>query len=302
MNTWHAEADARGRDITCSGMKGVRFRFVSLALGLTLCLSPLAPADPQQKKAAPAVQPRPVNRWPDEQFENWFFNQVGSAKAARQRYDSQLALHLDAIDRTCHLTDEQKKKLQLVGQGDIKTVFDHFETAKFRFNQLDNDIQRLNEIMQEIRPMQMSGGPFDESSLFFRCLRHTLNDEQRAKFEAVERERREHRHRAQIELVVGMLEQTAPLQDAQRRAFVELLTTEIKPARSYSGTYGYYLLMSRLDRIPEEKMKPLLSATQWKALQGQIAQYKGIVPNLRQSGYLVEDDDEAETTPAAPKK
>src|SRR5262245_8321753 len=232
----------------------VPFRRLVIGLGLTIVLVVPAPSDAQQKKAAPA-RAMPVNRWPDEQFENWFFNQVGSAKAARQRFDSQLTLQLDAIDRTCRLTDEQKKKLQIVGQGDIKKVFDNFEWAKHRFKQVDNDVQRLNEIMQEFRPMQMSGGPFDESSFFFRSLRHTLNDEQRAKFEAVERERRAHQHQAQIELVVGILEQTAPLQDAQRRALIELLMNEVKPSRSFSGIYGFYVLMSRLDRIPEEKMK-----------------------------------------------
>jgi hypothetical protein len=304
MIRWNADVDAGQPADSCFGETRVRqFRYVAVALGLSVCLSANAPAAPQQKKAAP-VQAMPINRWPDEQFENWYFNQVGSAKAARQRYDSQLTLQLDALDRICRLTDEQKKKLQMVGQGDIKRVFDNFERAKFRFNQLDNDVQKLNEIMQEIRPMpmQMSGGPFDESSLLFRSLRHTLNDEQRAQFETVERERQMLRHRALIAVVVGLLEQTAPLQDAQRRALVELLTAEIKPARSFSGSYGFYLLMDRIDRIPEEKMKPLLSAIQWKALQAHVAQYKGVVPNLRRSGYFIEDDDDTEATPSAPKK
>jgi len=106
---------------------------VALALGLTTCLNAPVAAEPQLKKAAP-VQAMPINRWPDEQFENWYFNQVGSAKAARQRYDSSLTLHLEAIDRICRLTDEQKKKLELVGRGDIKRVYDNFEKAKFRFN------------------------------------------------------------------------------------------------------------------------------------------------------------------------
>jgi len=69
----------------------------------------------------------------------------------------------------------------------------------------------------------MSAGPFDESSLFFRSLRHTLDEEQRARYEAVERERREYLRRAQIEAAVGMLEQSMPLTDTQRRALIELL-------------------------------------------------------------------------------
>jgi len=243
----------------------------------------------------------PVNQWPDDQFERWVFNQYGSADAARKRFESHLTLQIDDLDRACQLTDEQKKKLELIGRGDIKRIFDSYEKAKHRFKLLNNDVQKLNEVAQDIRVFQMASGPFEADSLFSKSLRHTLSDEQFAKFDAVVKERRAFRHRAQIELAVNNLEQTLPLRDSQRQEFIALLTKETKPMRA-SGYYDFYLIMYQLDRIPEEKVKPLFSAAQWKALERQIGQYKGIIPNLRQNGYLVDDDDAADAVPTPAKK
>ena len=153
--------------------------------------------------------------------------------------------------------------------------------------------------MQDIRPLQTAGGPFEPDSLFVKSVRHALTEWQVPSFEAAAKERRAFRHRAQVELSVDMLEQTMPMRDAQRQALVELLMQNTKPTH-FGGYYDFYLVMEQLGRIPEEKVKPLFSPLQWKVLERQIAQYKGIVPNLRQNGYLIEEDDDAEAT--APKK
>ncbi|HEX4589670.1 MAG TPA: hypothetical protein VH120_07055, partial [Gemmataceae bacterium] len=102
-------------------------------------------------RAAAVVQRQ---AWPDEQFERWVFQNDGNAAGARRRFEALLTLQLEEIDRACHLTDAQKQKLHLMGQGDLKRLFDAYEQAKHRFNQMDNDVNRLQEIMQEIRPIQ----------------------------------------------------------------------------------------------------------------------------------------------------
>jgi hypothetical protein len=217
--------------------------------------------------------------------------QDSTAAAARRRFDALLTLHVEDIDRACRLSDAQKKKLQLMGRGDIKRVFDTYEEAKHRFNLLNNNVQRLQEVVQDVQPLQtsMQGDLFNDSSLLAKSLRHTLTGEQPAQYEAAAKERRAFRHRAQIELAVTMIEQATPLRDAQRRELVALLTSETKPTRA-SGQYDFYLVMYQIGRIPEEKFKPLLTDTQWKVLDRQLAQYKAVVPNLRQNGLLPDDD------------
>src|SRR5439155_9611662 len=68
--------------------------------------------------------------WTDDQFERWVFQEDGNASRARKRLDSLLAMQIENIDRTCRLTDAQKKKLQLAGRGDVKRCFDCYERIK----------------------------------------------------------------------------------------------------------------------------------------------------------------------------
>jgi hypothetical protein len=86
-----------------------------------------------------------------------------------------------------------------------------------------------------------------------------------------------------------MLEQAMPLRDAQRRGLIDLLMKETKPTRT-TGIYDFYVVMYQVGKLPEEKLKPLFAAGEWKVMQRQLAQYKAIVPNLRMNG-LIDDED-----------
>jgi hypothetical protein len=241
------------------------------------------------------------NIWTDEQFEQWVFSQDGNAGNARRRFENQLALQIEEINQVCHLSDAQMQKMRLMGHGDLKRVFDVFDTAKHHFNAVENDTNRLQDVMQDIRPVQLSvqNGLFNEDSLLAKSLHHVLTADQAAKYDVVAKDRRAYWHRARVELAVGMLEQGLPLRDAQRRGLIDLLVKETKPSRGTNGVYDFYLVMYHIGRLPEDKIKPLFSAAEWKILDRQLAQYKGIVPNLRANGMLDEDDDAAEARAAA---
>jgi hypothetical protein len=88
-----------------------------------------------------------------------------------------------------------------------------------------------------------------------------------------------------------MLEQSMPLRDAQRRELIELLTKETKPVRA-TGYYAYYVVMDRIGRLPEARLRPLFTDVQWKVLERQVGQYKGVLANLRRNGILVDDDED----------
>src|SRR5262245_55355093 len=187
--------------------------------------------------------------WPDEQFEQWIFQQDRNAAGARQRLNSLLALQVDEIDRACQLTEAQRQKLQLIGRGDIKRFFDAFEKVRQKFKSLDNDVQKIQEIQPDVNPLRMTlqAGLFGEDSLLSKSLHNTLTDEQFAKYDGIVRERRAFRHRTNIERAVAMLEQGMSLRDAQRREFITLLMSETKPPRK-SGQYDFYLIMFQLGR------------------------------------------------------
>ena len=230
---------------------------------------------------------------PDEQFEQWVFQENGNAAATRKRLDAQLLLQVEDIDRTCQLTGAQKQKIQLMGRGDIKRFFDRYQIVRQKFQLIKHDQQKQQEIWQDINPLQMTlqVGLFHEESLLYKSLQHSLSNEQYARYEAAERERRNFRHRASIELSVSVLEQNVPLRETQRRDVIALLTKDTKPAKK-SGPYDFYWIMYQLGRIPEHRVKSLFDQTQWKLMEGQLAQFKGMEAFLRQNGvWSAEDDD-----------
>src|SRR5439155_1350186 len=130
----------------------------------------------QVRNAAVVGVAVPQQVWPDEQFEQWVFQQDRNAAGAQKRFESLLALQVEDIDRACKLSDEQKKKLQLAGRGDIKRFFDGYEKVRQKFKSFNNDIQRIQEIQPDVNPLRtvIQAGPFNDDSLLYKSLRHTL--------------------------------------------------------------------------------------------------------------------------------
>jgi hypothetical protein len=244
------------------------------------------------------------NQWTDEQFDQMVFQQDRNADGARRRLEPMLVLHLESIDRSCKLTDAQRKKLQLAGRGDIKRFFDHYEAAKQKLQLVKDDQQKLQEIWQDISPLQMtlSSGLFEADSLFYKSLHNTLTSGQCARYDAVERERREFNHRASIEQAVSAWEQAVPLRDAQRQELIKLLTKQAKAPHRSAGPYGSSLVAFHLSQLPEEKLRRLFDGTQWKIMNWYRAQGKQLGPFLRQSGLLDEEADRADAQPVPAKK
>jgi hypothetical protein len=283
-----------------------------LALLASALLAASARSEPDDDDPDDPPKPMPVQTgFTDENLDQWIFQNNGNngSGGARQQLDSMLALHLDDVDRACKLTDAQKKKLQLVGRGDIKRFYVLYDKVKQKFQLVKNDQQKMQEIWQEINPLQVmvQFGLYDDDSLFGRSLHNILTPEQLARYTAAARERRAAANRAQIELAVYSLELSMPLRQEQRRGFIETVDKLIKPPRRANvyGYMGHYYIMYQLARIPEEKIRPFFDDAQWKAVSSQFGQFRQFRPWLKQSGVLTEDDDEADKAdpkPAAGKK
>ena len=66
---------------------------------------------------------------------------------------------------------------------------------------------------------------------------------------------------------------------------------ETQPPPTF-GQYDQYLVMHQLGKLAEPKLKPLLEEHQWKLLEGQIQQYKGMEQFLIQNGLIPKEDEE----------
>jgi hypothetical protein len=248
--------------------------------------------------------PPPVvvrNQWTDDNFDQWIFGQDRNAARARQRLDSSLAVHIEAIHRASPLTDAQRKKLQLAGRGDVKRFFDSYETVKQKFHLIKDDQQKFQEIWQDINPLQtiLQAGMFEGDSLFCKSLRHTLTSEQWAKYDAVERERREFSHHTSIVQAVIGWEQSMPLRATQRRELIELLTKETKPPRKLSP-YGSTWVLFQASRLPREKLKPIFDDMQWRSMNQYLGNARNLGTWIKQLGLLPDDDEEGDKADAQP--
>ncbi len=206
---------------------------------------------------------------------------------ARNRLNAALDLHIGEIDRVCGMTDEQKRKLQLAGRGDIKRFFDRVEEAKRRYALVMND--QNHNIWEDIQPLQtaLNAGIFVEESIFAKTVKKTLNHEQSAMLAELEQQRNRNRYAVTVDWFVTHLDKVMGLSALQRRRLADLLK-ETRPPRRF-GSGDYYYLMYRAGQIPEDRIKPIFDDLQWRLFSAQVNQTRGMHQWLKNNG-MIEDE------------
>jgi hypothetical protein len=229
----------------------------------------------------------------DMQFDQWVYGGVNDS-AARRRFDSLLTLKIEDVDRTCGMTEDQKKKLRLAGRGDVKRFFDRVEEKRRKFQNLKTDPNKVGEIFQEIQPFRqtISSGVFGEGSFFAKTLRNTLTGEQAARYEKVVRDAQKFQYRARVDLVVTTLGNAAGLSADQRRRFKTLLLEETRPPKKF-GQYDYYVVLIQASKLPQAKVRQIFDDAQWRVLSRQFLQVRGMERTLKNSGVLPDDEEPA---------
>ena len=230
---------------------------------------------------------------PENQFDSWVFQNLQTVAAARKKLEQMLTMQLDDVDQTCQLTPSQRKKLQLAGRGDMLLFFEQVEIVRKKFLLVRKDQQKFNEIWQDISPLQVrfQAGLFGDESFYQKTLRNMLKGEQLSKYAQVDGERRMFQYRAKVELVVAMLENAMPLRDEQRQNLITLVIKETKPPRSFGQQQDYYVVMWNISKIPEKTLRPLFKDAEWKVLNQQFAQVRGLEQWLKQSGALAKEEE-----------
>lgn len=285
--------------ISCQTTRGQTWSIRSLAL-LLLCLVPIASTPLASAQGVVLAEAQAVAAEADEEeliidpgfeiaesnFDQWIFG-VQYADQGVKRIESLLTLKVEAVNQACELTEDQRAKLKLAGDGDIQRFYDDVAIVRAKFMKVRRNRNAFNNIWQDIQPLQVrvNAGLFDQSSFLAKVLHRTLNDEQTARYEESELQRRQFRYGAKLALVVAMMERTMPLRAAQRGRFIQVLKEETKPPRVF-GQYDYYLVLYQLTKVSEEKLKPIFDEAQWKAFQHFTAQGRGMEMFLKQQKVL----------------
>jgi hypothetical protein len=220
-------------------------------------------------------------------FDANVFQPSGNAKQARKQIETKLKLQLDELNRVCGLNDAQTHKLKLAGSSDIKRFFDEVSEVRKKVTLGMLNQNQWNQIWQDIQPIRtrQTKGLFGETSFYSKAVRKTLTDDQMARYDIVVNERRRFRYRASIEVAMTNLESAAPLRHSQHEAIVKLLLDETQPPPTF-GEYDNYLIMHQLAKLSETRLKPLLDEPQWKQMEAQFNQARGMEQFLIQNGLL----------------
>lgn len=229
-----------------------------------------------------------------DNFDQWVFGNQGGRDNGLNKLKAQLTLRCVALDRTCQLTDDQKKKIELAGRGDIKRYADRVEEVREKFMAVRKDQEKFNQIWNDIHPLQnrLNAGLFNEESLLAKTIRSTLSTEQLTAFQSVESERKKFRYRAKVELVVAGVEATIPFTDEQRQKIITMIFDETEPPKRF-GQYDYYVVMLRASQIPEAKWKSILDKEQHEALKKNFQQVRGMEQFLKSNGIIEDKKDPA---------
>jgi len=267
----------------------------------------VAPTTPAQAAAAPALsgddwdvgekgggqprQPGMVNQFQQVRFALPDFDQWVLGGRPRDQIErgltSLLALQIDSVARACELSGAQRQKLQLAGDGDLRRLFRKIEEVRDKFRDIGQDQQKYNTAINEgsMLQMKLQSGIYDDSSLYQKVLRQTLNREQSDRLEQQERQRRKFRYEAKIELVLTQLESSILLRAEQRQRLVKILVEETEPPKKF-GQYDYNLILFQAAKLGEAKLKPILDDAQWQSLKRMLDQNRGMEMFLRQQGFL----------------
>ncbi|MBI5759547.1 MAG: hypothetical protein HZA46_13595 [Planctomycetales bacterium] len=266
-------------------------RIGSIAVAMFLAVGTVTHADddddPLDEVAAQAAR----FEMPENQFESWMFQTLPNASAARAKLEKLLALHTQDVDQACRLSEAQQKKLQLAGRGDIKRFFEQVEVVRRKFLLVRKDQNKVNEIWQDIQPLQLTflSGLHGPDSFFRKTLRNILNERQFEDYSRLATERQLFQYRAKVELVVSVLEGGLPLRDEQRQRLITTIVEHSQPPRRY-GQQDYYVVMWSISKIPEATLKPLFDEAEWKALTRQFAQVRGMEQWLKKNGAIAMDE------------
>jgi hypothetical protein len=219
-------------------------------------------------------------------FYQWVYGQNNPTQF-EQKIHSQLALHLESVQRAGTLSDAQKKKLELAARGDMRRFFRTVEELKEKC--VGRDQRAMNEIWQQIQPLRTkaSAGLFGDDCLFQKTLKQTLSPEQAAQYEKQERQRRKFRYEARIEHVLTMLETPLALRADQRQRFVKLLLDETEPPKRFAQQHhDYYIVAYQAGKLGERKLKAIFDDAQWRVLSPLLTQARQMETYLRTEGFV----------------
>ena len=185
----------------------------------------------------------------------------------RGRLNEELTLKLDWIEAACKTSEDQRKKLQIAGRGDIKRFFDEMRELKRRYRQGKGDAGETARVQQRLAVLRPSFGAeiLGDSSLLAKTVSRTLSQEQAAAIKKAEEESRVFAYRAAVEQAVQFCDVAIGLKGEQRGKLTELFAIQARQMKrdEKAGLSLPYSMVVETARLSRAKLKAILDEPQW---------------------------------------
>jgi hypothetical protein len=226
----------------------------------------------------------------ERNIDGWIY---GNESRGRDWLEASLKQRVDELAKTCSLSETQRRKLNLAGEGDIQRFETRVAELKTKCHSGAIRPNEWNAMFQKTQPLraELQRGLFGGGSLFHKTLLTALRPEQAALGEQIDRERRNYRYRARVELCVAQLDGVVGLRDEQRRRLVQLILDKTRPPKSF-GQFERFIVLVQMSRLPENTLKPVFEPAQWPEVHKRLAQARRMIPALKQNGVVFDDDPE----------
>jgi hypothetical protein len=153
---------------------------------LVLALTATAAGDPLDDEALEDV-PLPEPDWQINEATvlGRVFGEGTDREAGHVQLDTLLRQRIAIVDHICHLTENQKRKLQLAGRGDSKRLFDRIDEIGSRIELAGDDREKAYELLEMAHSLQhdfIKPGFSGDGSMFMKSLEQLLTEEQAVKY------------------------------------------------------------------------------------------------------------------------
>jgi len=210
-------------------------------------------------------------RYPEESWNQQIFGiQPAEARVLARRG---LQLRLEAMDRAVSLSEPQRSKLALAGEGDIHRFFAEYERVRdgCTFGQISRD--DLQKLMTKAQPLQKryQSGLHGRGSLFDKTVASLLTGQQRERLDAMRKERRRREYRDRIRIALMILDRKLPMTAAQREELTELLIEHTPPPRRYGNQNAQLaMVLGQFAKLPNDRLRAVFGDDQWGVMQSVI--------------------------------
>jgi len=206
---------------------------------------------------------------------------------------------LTQIDSACDITADQRRKLRLAMESDVRRLAEDIEAARRTYqgvqvNLSDQDGQRKwQQFQQDVqRYRQRVQRLFDTDSLLMKVLPTTLDSEQYARFTADRAARRSSRWRGLVAAAMDKFDNLLGLDQRQYDEIEKLLLEREpalrvdRPATAQDSNSHLVLVWLMLSEIDAQRLQGIVSGRQWQTLNQVANQGKAMRSYIEAQGLL----------------